>query len=292
MLSKLKAPLIRRMEEALVNKNTPADLRYWSQKLTQLRNRLDDKLRILESPHEPVADILSQTTGKPLPVHIMDPAAPWNGLALPACDTPGMITEEEARFYTWIGQFYSGQGEVVELGPWLGRSTFFIARALMDNPRFAGRRLQVFDDFVWRADWMDGYVEPADQLPNGADFQALFERFISPEADRIQPYKRKISEYPDNGHVEDLVWSGAPVEMMYVDCGRTFEQNQRWYKLFRDAFIPNRTLLLMQDWRLHREVPVRWFNQTREFTESHQQELRLLHEVSHGGLACFLYTGG
>ena len=36
---------------------------------------------------------------------------------------PGMITDEEAQYYEWIGTFYQRAGAAIELGPWLGKST-------------------------------------------------------------------------------------------------------------------------------------------------------------------------
>ena len=46
---------------------------------------------------------------------------------------PGMISEEEARYYEHIGGLYRGHGEAVELGPWLGKSTRHIIRGLDKN---------------------------------------------------------------------------------------------------------------------------------------------------------------
>ena len=41
---------------------------------------------------------------------------------------------------------------------------------------FTGRRLHVYDDFVWRGAWMDPYYEREDRPAEGATFQQLFER--------------------------------------------------------------------------------------------------------------------
>jgi hypothetical protein len=50
------------------------------------------------------------------------------------------------------------------------------------------------------------------------------------------------------------------------------------------------TLLIMQDWRAHRERPRLSYNQTMWFTTG-PPEMELIHEVSNGGLAAFLYRG-
>ena len=48
---------------------------------------------------------------------------------------------------------------------------------------------------------------------------------------------------------------------------------------------------MLEDWKTHREVPVCWYNQIKQFTDSKGQQLRLLHELRDGGAATFLYQG-
>src|SRR5439155_13855185 len=104
-------------------------------------------------------------------VHNVDPD--WARIPLEDCDIPGMISREERRYYQYIGKFYSGQGEIVELGPWLGCSTFYILSGLAKNPNFAAKHLHVYDDFVWRASWMNDKVGESERLANHQDFQFL-----------------------------------------------------------------------------------------------------------------------
>lgn len=79
--------------------------------------------------------------------------------------------------------------------------------------------------------------------------------------------------------------------MMFIDCGRTYEANQAWYAAFSSSFIPGGTLLVMQDWRLHRELPFKWYNQTLNFTEAKGEALLLIHELRDGGVGTFLFRG-
>jgi hypothetical protein len=78
--------------------------------------------------------------------------------------------------------------------------------------------------------------------------------------------------------------------MIIVDCGRTIKANQGWYDIFSGSFIPDKTLIVMQDWRVHRERPRLAFNQTLEFTLMNPR-MELVHEISDGGIATFLYRG-
>jgi len=216
---------------------------------------------------------------------------PWSDI-LPAEDgIPGMISREEAQCYEYISRFYSGAGEAVEFGPWLGKSTFHIASSLRRNPLFEGHKLHVFDDFVWRPDWMDSYVPANKRLTRHADFFHLFQEYTAAVEDDIQVTKCRLAAYDGNEALPALSWNGGTIEMLFADCGRTLEGNNAWYSMVKKHFIRNRTLILLQDWGTHREVPVKYYNQMHLFTGSLADELEMIHEVRDGALAVFLYLG-
>ena len=289
------AGVTRRIEaglrEIVSASNDPAVLEERYNSLVRISHVVGDKLRRLRAHQSTVPRIVSHDDSETLKVSVAEPDAPWSSTRVEAVNIPGMITNEEAKYYAWLGRFYSGAGEAIEIGPWLGRSTFFIAKSLIANPRFKGRRLNVYDDFVWRTAWMDEYVEPRDRQPNHADFRALFERYTSSISPHLHVERRRLSLNDGNDQVPEFTWSGEPVEVVYLDVGRSFAVNEHWYWILRPSFIPDRTIIVMQDWRLHREVPPQWYNQTKLFTDSKQRELQLIHEVSDGGLAAFLFRG-
>jgi hypothetical protein len=225
-----------------------------------------------------------------LQVSVMSSRAPWLTLTPERCQTPAMISIEEMQYYSYIGAFYEGIGHAVELGPWLGASTQYIVRGLAGNPNFANRQLYVIDDFIWRAEWMNSYVSDDDKLPNHASFRHLFDKYTSEICHLLSVKQAKLTDYDGNERVEPFSWDEGLIEFLYVDCGRTIAANEAWYEYLHHRFIPGRTLLMMQDWRLHRERPRKWYNQTLLFTESKGSKLELLHEVRRGGLATFLFV--
>jgi FkbM family methyltransferase len=202
-----------------------------------------------------------------------------------------MISDEEKRYFRWIGRSYTGAGELVELGPWLGCSTNHIVAGLEQAPAFAGRKLHVYDDFVWRSSWMDTHYDLPDRPEHHGDFKPIFERYVAGVADRIVVDKVKFVDFDGNGSLPQLTWDGRPIEIMYVDCGRTFKANEAWWQLFSPHFIPGKTIVIMQDWQLWKEQPPKWFNQTKEFTDSKGAALELVHELVGSGLAAFVYKG-
>jgi hypothetical protein len=222
---------------------------------------------------------------------IFEERAPWSDETLIDVQVPGMITDEEARYYQYIGAQFTGAGDAVELGPWLGRSTQFIVEGLSRSAAFAGRKLHVSDDFVWRPDWMDKYVTPEQRLPRHADFLPLFEHFNGRIADRIVTRKRRFTVYDGNDAVPQFEWSEGPVEIVYADCGRTFVANDAWYSRLRPHFVPGVTLLVLQDWGTQLEVPRKGMNQMAAFAATYANELALVHWLRDGAVGTFLYTG-
>lgn len=222
---------------------------------------------------------------------IQSGSPPWANIFLPKHSIPGMISLEEARYYQYISKFYSGVGEAVEFGPWLGKSTFHIASGLRRNPLFEEHKLHVFDDFVWRPEWMDQFVPVEKRLPRHADFFHLFQECTDPIKDDIQVTKCRFEPFDGNEALPVFSWNGKKIEMLFVDCGRTLDGNKAWYSMVKKHLICNRTLIFLQDWGTHREVPVKYYNQMHMFTGSLADELEIIHEVCDGTLAAFLYRG-
>jgi hypothetical protein len=249
------------------------------------------QLRRLAARTTPSLPAITACDGETLSRFVLEASTPWHAVSAPAVSAPGMITDEEARYFYYIGRFYSGEGEVVELGPWLGKSTSFIAQGLRANPRFSGRQLWVFDDFVWRPSWMSQHYPEADQPGRHASFRHLFDRYTAPFKEMLRVERRRFTDHDGNEQVPLFQWSGSPVELLFVDCGRTLAANEAWYEALHSSFIPGRTLIVLQDWGTHREVPPRWYNQMHEFVAQKGEALDLVHELRRGSAATFLFRG-
>jgi len=96
--------------------------------------------------------------------------------------------------------------------------------------------------------------------------------------------RRRISTWTGNADVPGIDWTGRSIELIYVNCGRTFDENNAWWRIFSPAFIPRRTLIVNQDWQVYKETPPKPYNQTKEFTDSKGKILRLLHALRRGGV--------
>ncbi|HKV43536.1 MAG TPA: hypothetical protein VJT32_02490 [bacterium] len=257
--------------------------------LTKMMNAVNGELRRKKAKGQVIPGVISADGSEQLKSYVSEAHAPWRSISLAPADIPGVTSLEDRQYYSYIGRFYSGKGAAIELGPWLGRSTVAIVNGLIHNRHFTGKKLHVYDDFVWRSVWMNDYVPMTEQLENHACFQFLFERYTEPINKYVIVEKCKINSEDGNEHLPQLVWNRGPIEIMYIDCGRTFGVNQAWYDICSPLFIPGVTLLLLQDWRTHSEVPVRWYNQIKQFVDSKGSQLQLVHELRDGGIAAFLY---
>lgn len=144
---------------------------------------------------------------------ILSHDAPWLDTKIRDTRIPGMISEEEKKYYTWLGQFYTGEGDIVELGPWLGCSTFYILEGLRQTPHFKGKKLHVYDDFVWRSGWMDQSYLGNDGPQDHEDFKYLFDKFTESVKDFIVVNRRRLSTgelEEDYGNVinpyDNIIW--------------------------------------------------------------------------------------
>ncbi|ABQ27328.1 hypothetical protein [Geotalea uraniireducens] len=279
------------LEKILLQIDDVKKLSSISDALSTLKNAVEGRIRQSKLGKLPVPAIASFDNSELLTHSILQYQSPWQHMKITTVDIPGMISQEECRYYAYIGKFYSGRGALVELGPWLGRSTYFIVEGLKENPNFTDKKLHVIDDFVWRSSWMNDKVPPSEQLDDHQDFQFLFDRYSASFCNLLTVEKRRISLYDGNEAIPLLTWNGSPIEILYVDCGRTFDANQAWYEQFCHSFIPGKTLIILQDWGRHREVPVQWFNQIKQFIDSKAEELQLVHELRYGDIATFLFTG-
>jgi hypothetical protein len=288
-----KKRLIVALLDDIIKTSTKHDVRFLEclfKSIDLLQTSLEDRIRQLKLTGRTVPDQPTKESRAPCTAWVMEDQAPWTHLEVEPIAMPGMISDEEIKYYEYIGRIYEGRGEVIELGPWLGKSTRHIIRGLEKNPKFAGKRLHVFDDFVWRTSWMDQHTPEQERLPNHASFRHLFERYVQDVRPRLNVTLARIVDYEGNEALPRIRWEGSPIEMMYIDCGRTTQVNEGWFEIFSPSFVPDVSLLIMQDWRTHRERPRQPYNQTLWFTAAHP-ELELVHEVKEGAIATFLYRG-
>ena len=126
---------------------------------------------------------------------------------------------------------------------------------------------------------------------NHGSFQDMFRFQVQGVAHLLRVERGKLADYDGNESLEGIQWEGSPIELIFVDCGRSLSVNEAWWVLFQPSFIPDRTLIVMQDWRNYSRVPELFWENTKLFSDGHADELDLVHETVDGAIATFVFRG-
>lgn len=260
------------------------------------RLRLLERARQLEARRSKVSlPNIRDFEGQPLERSVLEKSESWQSIVVPECPIPGMLTESEKKYYLYISRFVAAEGKVVEVGTWLGMSTFFVATGLKANPRFDGK-LHCFDDFVWRETSMAKWVANDANFEKPAhldSFLPIFKHYLKETGheDQVCVTCCKVADFYGNESLPELEWKEGPIQLAIIDCGRDLVVNRGWYRVLSQYFVPGRTLIVMQDWQNHKRVPEVYWENMKIFTDGCGSELDLIHEVREAGIATFQYRG-
>lgn len=154
----------------------------------------------------------------------------------------GMTSKTEQDFCTRYGRdLYSGNGEVVDLGCWLGSTTIPLVRGLRENGAFveSGRKVYAYDLFLW-FDWMNESVVGTDlvgKFAEGDSFLGEFEKRTAVYAEHVETRA---------GDLAKIGWSGEPIEFLLVDAMKNWELANAIIRDFYPPLVPG-SLVLHQD---------------------------------------------
>lgn len=156
---------------------------------------------------------------------------------------PAMSAEQETAYIErYARDEYTGRGEIVDLGCWMGATTVAIARGLEGNARPAatGRKVHAFDRFVWES-WMDQFVVDTPlggRYRPGDSFSELFLANTAEWGHRVE------------SHAGDLLrpdWAGQPVEFLFVDAMKSWELAHSIALTFFPCLLPGVSTVMHQD---------------------------------------------
>lgn len=174
-------------------------------------------------------------------------------------DACGMISpDERAYFYAYARQLFTGTGEIVDLGCWLGATTISLAAGLAANPRRAAsrRRVHAYDRFIWEA-WMDG-VRLLGNPPIVRRFRSR-DSFLGEFHERIERWKDRIAVHP-----ADLLAEGwrveRPIEFLLVDAMKSWDLTSAILRSFFPWLVPGRSVVVYQDFAFWGEPWVHLIN--------------------------------
>lgn len=190
-------------------------------------------------------------------------ARPWSAVRCPESSAiPTMITPEEMHYLYWLtSELWSGGGDVVEVGPWLGGSSWQLAAGMATNPRAEpDRRLHVIDNFRWRPFMAD---RAALDLAPDASFRQFFEQNLARWGELVVVHEAALPDDdsarladPDGVRTSDddvAIFSAdslpGRLSIVFVDGAKSWQALRHLFEQLLPRCVPGETVLVMQDFQ-------------------------------------------
>ena len=161
----------------------------------------------------------------------------------PLNDTYMTLKWEQAYLEWYATNKYSGQGEIVELGCWLGSSTIPLAMGLENNRRVQtkNKRINAYDLFLWQS-WMNRSVKKT-QLKG--KFQPG-DSFVDEYKHRISPWKNLVEIHA--GDLNQIGWQqDKKIELLFNDASKSWQLANSIIHNFYPSLIPGVSTCIEQD---------------------------------------------
>jgi hypothetical protein len=165
----------------------------------------------------------------------------------------GMTSQQEQTFMRDYGENqYSGQGEIVDLGCWLGSATISLAKGLEKNCKVAlkSKRIHAYDLFIWYPS------HNMEKTVQGTSIAGKFQQgdsFLDEYMRRIHPWNDLIEIYP--GDVMEIGWKPQkPIEYLFVDAMKSWELTKNLFRNFYRHLILGKSLVHYNDFAHYYET--------------------------------------
>jgi hypothetical protein len=173
-----------------------------------------------------------------------------------------MISPEEKQYLYWLGRsVWQGKGLIVEIGPWLGGSTWCLAAGMQASGHRQSKRLLVYDNFIWR-DFMSeraslnfkaGECFYTEFLKNISSYDGIVDSYKQALPDEIiaSDQEAKSKRYSTNEKVAifQSLPGMEPVEIVFVDGAKSWLGLKHLLLGVVDRLIPGHSLLVCQDYK-------------------------------------------
>jgi hypothetical protein len=155
----------------------------------------------------------------------------------------GMTSMSEQAYCEWYtSQLFTGRGEIVELGCWLGSLTRAMVHGLRRNRYSAdGKKIQSYDLFSWHHSFAEALrlTQFANAtFQDGDDFHHLYLESIKDVQDRVVSRKADLCSEK---------WNGGNIEFLVVDAMKYEALVRNIQKNFFPALMPRTGILMHQD---------------------------------------------
>lgn len=154
-----------------------------------------------------------------------------------------LLHPEERKLMAWMANnIYTGEGEIVDAGAFLGGSAACFAHGLDRNSNVQRKsgRIHSYDLFR-KGNWLPAAVASWDARSEGQSTIDLFH-------DQLSDFEHMVAVYP--GDITRRVWSSGEIEFLMLDCSKTENLNDHCMRMFMPSMIPGRSFLIHQDYAI------------------------------------------
>ncbi|RPH51032.1 MAG: hypothetical protein EHM85_08140 [Desulfobacteraceae bacterium] len=155
----------------------------------------------------------------------------------------GMTSPQEQEYFEhYTKKIYSGLGEVVDLGCWLGSTTIPLAKGLARRRQIIkkNKKIHAFDRFIWE-NWMDRYAYGCYRSYRDGD------SFLSEFEERTKQWSKLIKIHI--GDLQTIGWDGGKIEFLLIDAMKSWELANSILKDFFPQLIPGHSYIVHQDFK-------------------------------------------
>lgn len=150
-----------------------------------------------------------------------------------------MLSAQELELlYLATRDRYTGRGEIVDGGAFLGGSTLALACGVRDNPKLADRRGRVhsYDRFI-----SDRHVPKfIEGYPLGSSTRPYYESAIAGVAEHVTVHE---------GDIRKESWPAErEIEVLFIDIAKNWETNDHLLAQFFPRLIPGLSTVIQQDY--------------------------------------------
>ena len=174
---------------------------------------------------------------------------PWENLTYKtppeAAAVSGMISTSERKMLTWlVANLYSGKGEIVDLGAFIGASAVCLAAGLSAS-RAADKRKRIhsFDRFT--GDY------PVEWIRQNTNFTTDGASYLNVYRKQMQSFAECIDVIP--GDLLEIGWNGKPIEVLFLDVLKSAPLATAVVSNFFPSLQPG-SIVIAQDY-LHESLP-------------------------------------
>lgn len=169
---------------------------------------------------------------------------PWSSPVRLQHTPIGMLGDAESSlFYHLTRSYFSGAGTVIDAGSFLGKSAFYLASGMLDNPNVDATRHRVhcFDLFEVNHPSTVDYIRRTlgRETRIGDSTLALFEQQVAPVRQLLEVHK---------GDFMVARWPSNKIEILMIDIAKTAALGRKVMELFFAHLIPGQSLVIHQDY--------------------------------------------